>query len=259
MSFKIVKEDGPSSKPSLRQQNRIAVEARFEREWLQNPEQFNPNRNVKEQERIKRTLNAIRITPCKGCDLGIGYGTLSDALIDKGFEMDAIDVATNALKRYQGQAKTSQDYAPYTKLDDNAYSLVLAADLIANLPESEHRLLISELARLIKPDGTLIISTPIDIDSEDAASRFLSLVHTEFDIEEIIPSHHALWIRLWKWHFLRPLLNQKKILTMLEGISRYFYHDNALSHLIVSAKRRPLFVPPAVSIEERKQKRTVWE
>ncbi|MFN4174223.1 MAG: hypothetical protein ACK4HV_03870, partial [Parachlamydiaceae bacterium] len=114
-------------------------------------------------------------------------------------------------------------------------------------------------ARLIKPDGLLIISTPIDIDSEDAASRFLSLIHTEFDIEEILPSHHALWIRLWRWQFLRPLLNHKKALVILESISRYLYHDNALSHLIVSAKRRPLFQPPVSPIEERKPKRTVWE
>ena len=259
MSFKIVKEGDASPKLSSRQQNRIATEARFEREWLTNPEQFNPTRNVKEQERIQRTLNAIHITPCKGCDLGFGYGTLSDALIDKGFEIDAIDVASNALKHYQGKAKTSQDYAPYTKLEDNAYALVLATDLIAYLPETEHRLLISELARLIKLDGTLVISSPIDIDSEDAASRFLSLIHTEFNIEEIIPSHHALWIRLWRWHFLRPLINNKRALSLFESISRYFSHDNALSHLIVTAKRRPLYVPPTPPIEERKQKRTVWE
>lgn len=259
MSFKIVKEGDASPKLSTRQKNRVEAEAKFEREWLNNPEQFNPNRNVKEQLRIERTLSLVKPPSGKACDLGLGFGTISDALVEKGYEVDAIDVASNALKHYKGKARASQDYVPYTKLDDNAYSLVVAADLIAHLPETEHRLLISELSRLIKSDGTLIISTPIDIDSEDAAARFLSLVHTEFDIEEILPSHHALWIRLRRFNFLRPILNNKNVLAALESISRYFYHDNALSHLIVSAKRRPIYIPPSPPVEERKSKRSVWE
>lgn len=220
---------------------RTALEAKFEREWLRNPEQFDPNRNIMEQDRIRRTLDAITVPACRACDLGIGAGTLADALIDKGFQIDAIDIASNALKRYKGRARTSQDYAPYTRLDDNTYPLVLACDLIAHLPATEHRLLISELSRLITRSGTLIISTPLDIHSEDAAGRFLSLIHTEFDIEAIIPSHHALWIRLRRWKWFSPLLNNAKTLSILESISRYIWEDNAISHLIVVAKRRPLF------------------
>jgi SAM-dependent methyltransferase len=81
-------------------------------------------------------------------------------------------------------------------LQDEAYDAITCLELIAYLPKDEYRLLFSELARLIKPEGTLICSTPIDVDSEDALQRFASLAESEFVIEEWLFSWHKLYLSL---------------------------------------------------------------
>lgn len=258
--FKITNEENLTKELSAKVKNRIEQEARFDRAWFSQPETFDPHKHVMEEERLNRTISLIPPGTSKACDLGFGSGYLSDALIQKGYEVDSVDISKIAIDRYKGKAKTSQDYVPYTKLEDGTYSVVLATDLIAHLPESERRLLISECSRLITPNGRLIISTPLDVQSTDAAERFLSLIQTEFDVITLIPSHHRLWLFLHNFKLFRPFLNKsKKTLSILEAASRYFYENDALTHLIVLAQRRPLYIPPTNPPIERTPKKTVWE
>ena len=54
----------------------------------------------------------------------------------------------------------------------------------------------SELARIIKTEGVVVCSTPIDIDSENALERFSGLAETEFEIDKWLLNYDVLWIRL---------------------------------------------------------------
>ncbi|MEC7840123.1 MAG: class I SAM-dependent methyltransferase [Chlamydiota bacterium] len=183
---------------------REEVQARYDRLWLRTPEKFNPNNSTLELDKIERTLNLIEktidLTQKKVADLGCGSGYLSRKLRDQGALVTAIDISHNALKelqKYNCQNITPvHDYIPKSLLPDDTFDVVIAADLIAHLNESEYRIFFSELARLVKAEGVVVATTSIDIHSENALQRFADLAATEFEILEWKFSYHSLFIRL---------------------------------------------------------------
>ena len=194
----------PEAPPSMRYVRRQEQQAKFERLWLREPERFNPLRNCMQKERLERTWNIIpadySLTDKRAVDLGCGAGFFTRRLRDAGASVDAVDIAENALKYFalydNIRIHTRQDAVPTTKLDDDEYDLVVCTELIAELPPDDYRLCFAELSRLIKRNGYLVCSSPIDINSEGGAQRLLQLAQTEFDILEIRPSYHALYLRL---------------------------------------------------------------
>lgn len=199
-----VSAEAESNEKPQRKRYRDEASARFEREWLIDSEQFNPMRNARERERIKRTLELVAeyFSPagCKVVDLGCGWGTLTEHLAQQGAQIDAVDIALHALNRIKekhiSNVTAIQDYVPNTKLQDDHYDLCLSTELIACLTADQYRLYFSELARLIHQKGLVVCSTAIDIHSDDALARFASLAETEFQIKKWIFSYHALHIRI---------------------------------------------------------------
>lgn len=177
---------------------------KFEKMWHSDPEQFNPMRNAMERERIQRTWDLLLefVEPADKlvADLGCGYGVLSQRLCERGACVDAVDIADAALKRLKKKEiprlSLKQNCVPRTTLDDDTYDLVMSTDLIAFLFPDDFRLFFSELSRLVKKNGYVLCSTPLDITSEDALQRFATLAETEFKIEKWIFSYHNLSIRL---------------------------------------------------------------
>lgn len=185
MTLKVVKE--PTAKEKAAQ--------KFEKLWQTDPAQFDPERNCLERERLQRTLTLLPPIYSHVADLGCGSGYFSKKLRDLGAQIDAVDIAATPLKALNN-IHTLQQYVPRTTLPDEHYDLVLCTELIAYLPESEFRLLFSEIARIIKPEGTLICSTPLDTQSEDALQRFATLVESEFTLDKWIISHHLFYLHL---------------------------------------------------------------
>lgn len=181
---------------------REQTQARFEREWHVNPMQFNPNRNVKEQERIKRTLSFLNkhlsMDGIAVADLGCGMGTLTRAIRDQGAFVDAVDVAKQPLNLLQNEdkIKTFRSCVPNTLLEDSSYDLVVCTELIGDISVREHRLFFNELARLAKRDGKILFSTAVDIYSDDALPTLFGLMQTELEILDFQPSYHSRFIRL---------------------------------------------------------------
>lgn len=182
---------------------RAELQAKLERMWLTDPKQFDPMRNNIERERVKRinaTFSSLQAHNGPAVDLGCGFGDISRHLCESGWKVEAVDIATNALKAFakRGNAniQLTQDTLPSTRLEDDAYALVVCTDVIGYLEARDYRLLMAELSRLVKQDGHVVCSTAIDINSEDALQRFGSLVETEFEVIEWSFSHHLLLIRL---------------------------------------------------------------
>lgn len=200
--LKVINVASPT--PSSSHSNRAQAEARFERLWQENPEQFDPMRNAMERERIIRTqalLDEFTSLPDKKvADLGCGYGILAKFMAEKRAQVLAVDIAPTPLALLQLHAPpnltVAQDYLPKTILEDDAYDVVLCTEIIAYLHRNQYRLLFSELARLVHAKGCVISSTAIDIYSEDALQRFGDLAETEFDIIQWRFSYHALYIRI---------------------------------------------------------------
>lgn len=202
-------DDKPNSKPSISSKNarKQEIQATLERLWLVDPEQFNPNRDCMQRDRIKRTVDTIsEYVQMKGkrvADLGCGQGDLSRIFRDKGAVVDALDAAGNALQRLKSgdmrDITAIQDCLPFTSLKDDAYDLVVCTEVIGYLKPVEYRLLISELSRVVKPDGFVVCSTPLDIDTENPLERFAALAETEFVISRWIFSHQYLLIKLCRF------------------------------------------------------------
>jgi chemotaxis methyl-accepting protein methylase len=127
-----------------------------------------------------------------------------------------------------------QDALPSTKLDDDAYDLVLCTDVIGYLNSKDYRLLMAELSRLVKRTGHVVCSTAIDINSEDALQRFGSLAETEFEIEEWQFSYHLLLLRLKRFfeapaqyvNAAKAAEMRKQGLSQRQGLSHLWYKLN---------------------------------
>lgn len=183
------------------------IQASMERMWLQDPQQFDPRRNCMERQRIDLTFNAIKTAAAlagkSAADLGCGSGVLSFMMRDAGAHVDAVDAAGNALAMLKDgntqNITVIQDCLPNTALNDNAYDAVICTEVIAYLRQDEYRLLMAELARLVKADGAVICSTGLDINTENPLDRFASLAETEFTIEKWIVNYHLLLIKLCRF------------------------------------------------------------
>lgn len=246
-SLNIIDSHEKSAPMSLRKSKQKELEAKFERLWLINPEQFNPLRNCLQRERLERTWNLLNrnvsLNEKKIVDLGCGAGVFSRRMRDGGGTVEAVDIAENALKLFAHHdcrnIQLKRDVMPTTKLPDENYDIVSAMDLIAELPDEDYRLFFAELARIIKSNGYLLCSSPIDIYTEGGVDKLLQLAQTEFDIGEVKKSYHALHLKL-KFIFLAPSLFieaqknadlRKKELNKRSGPNKWWFYLNSSSSL----------------------------
>lgn len=259
----IVTTDATQPAASGRLSRRKETEARFERLWLVNPEQMDPLRNIRERERIDRTqaiLKDIDLKDKRVLDLGCGGGVLSRKLRDRGADIDAVDISSNALKMLSSQntdhIRPIQDYAPATKLPDDAYDIVLCTELIGFLPREEHRMLFSELARLVKPNGHVVCSSALDINSLDAIQQFADLAETELKIDHWVFSYNLCWIRL-KDFFIAPARfarawrdpeYRQQAVDKRHGISRWWFRLNSHAFPGVLWSVIQIFTAPIVTL-----------
>lgn len=218
------------------------LQAKFERLWLVDPERFNPLRNCLERERLDRTwlLMVKHISPANQLtvDIGCAAGVFSRRLREAGAKVDAVDIAENALKKFKEidaeHIQLKQDAMPSTHLPDQRYRLVICTELIAEIPPEDYRLFFAELARLIQPDGYLVCSSPIDIDSVGGIERLMELAQTEFDIIEDLASYHALYLKIKRFfkapsRFIEGWQNpdfKRKEMASLRGLSRLWFWLN---------------------------------
>ena len=209
MPLNIIKsEDGGSRATEARRaprQNRTDIlRAQMDRQWLLAPEKLDPSTDCSGLERIKRAQEILtrhlNLHQKRVLDIGCGIGTLSRFLRDAGSTVTAVDISANALKKLHKvdsrDIEVRQDALPNTALQDKAYDLIVCTEVIAELNTEHHRLTLSELRRLTPKEGHLLCSTAVDTHSENAVQLFLQLVLTEYDIVEVLASHHLLHLRL---------------------------------------------------------------
>ncbi len=123
-------ERSDSGRHKLSRKNEL--EAKFERLWLLDPEQFNPLRNCMQRERLDRTWNlltqSVQLQDKIIVDLGCGSGVFSRRMRDGGGVIEAVDIAENALKHFANDDRhhieIKRDAMPETKLPDENYDIV---------------------------------------------------------------------------------------------------------------------------------------
>ena len=156
-------------------------------------------------------------------------------LIEKSAAQKWLDIGCSFSEKWARVAKAAtlldaqekpfesvQECFPYTSFPDGAFDGVLYLDQIGTLDEELHRLALSELARLLKPGGTLICSTPLDVQTLSPALYFKALVKTEFQIVE----EHARYLRFGSF---------------FERVAEIFLKESCCTHLTIVGKKKILY------------------
>lgn len=275
--LKIVSVDGKQENrkmPSSRKTRREETQARMDRLWLEDPEQFDPFRNCIEQERLVRTLDLVdRFIPLKDkkvADLGCGGGELTRMFRDKGASVDALDISSIALKKLKSgdmdHITPFQECLPTTTLPDDGYDLVSSTEVIAYLQSDDYRLYLAEMSRLVKLEGFVVCSTSLDINTEAPLEQFSRLVETEFEIHEWSLGYHLCYIRwcnFWEapGKFVRAYQNpdyRERQIKKRIGLSRLWFKWN--SQLIPSYFWRVVAMAtnPLASFFRHNKKLMLW-
>lgn len=240
---------------------RQEIQATMERLWLQDPEQFNPERDAVQRQRLETTFQTIQsqrsLQGARAADLGCGSGHISRLLRDAGAKVDALDIAGNALERLKSQDINNinpiQDCLPSTRLNDDAYDLVVCTEVIGYLQSQEYRLLIAELSRLVHKEGYVACSTSLDINSDNALERFAAIAETEFAIDQWVLRYDRLWIKCCHFfetpqRYIKDSQNsgeRKQGLDKRKRLSKQWYRLNttqpaALGWKVVNVIARPI-------------------
>jgi len=129
-------------------------------------------------ERIARTLS-FATEEVEGLDLldvGCGSGWYARWATARGARVVAVDGAASALK--QIKQRTECALLPNLPFIDESFDQVACLDVIGTLEPKLYALTISELSRLLRPGGELLLSTPVG--SWRAVMRLEALLDCEF-------------------------------------------------------------------------------
>ncbi len=112
--------------------------------------------------RIKNILNCIGdVKNLKGLDIGCGGGYFVNTLNEMGAQVMGIDYSSSAIQfgksRFPHLNLKIQSVYNLSNFDDNSFDFVTLIDVIEHI--NNHDQIMSEIFRLLKPGGALIIST----------------------------------------------------------------------------------------------------
>lgn len=121
-------------------------------------------------DRIEKVLDALR--PTKGdliLDVGCGVGTFAFHTAKAGadaigidFSQRAINIAKEIVSRYKIPGKVQFMKADATKLpfEDLSFNKIVSADFFEHITRIQKEKVISEMYRVLKPKGMMVIYTP---------------------------------------------------------------------------------------------------
>lgn len=96
----------------------------------------------------------------RAVDLGCGRGEFSRMLQQRGFQVTCLDIDPDNVAACQalGFESRQADLNEPLPLGDSSYDLAIMLDVIEHVPRAQH--LIKEIARVVRPTGLLLLSTP---------------------------------------------------------------------------------------------------
>ncbi len=93
-------------------------------------------------------------------DLGCGRGEFSRTLQQRGFQVTCLDIDPDNIAACQalGFEARQADLNKPLPLDNSSFDLAVMLDVIEHIPLAQH--LLKETARILRPHGLLLLSTP---------------------------------------------------------------------------------------------------
>lgn len=214
--------------------------ARLERKWRTPPTHPLSTKELLRQERLCRFIEEQgSLQGLNVLDIGCGEGFFARFLRNHGARVTALDGSNNALRHFKSldveEISLQQDIFPYLNLPDQSFDLILAFDLLAELDGKDYRLAMSELSRLIKPQGKVLIASPLDPNTVDPLLYLQRLMETEFVLEKTTCCYGFYARKLPEWVKLN-----RTIYLFLEKIAQFLHGDERATYAMVSAKRKKL-------------------
>jgi 2-polyprenyl-3-methyl-5-hydroxy-6-metoxy-1,4-benzoquinol methylase len=99
----------------------------------------------------------------RAVDIGCGPGLFSRELSAKGWTTASIDTDGKNIERardYVHETHLGDAVSVLSTLPENQYDLALSLEIIEHMPRARGKDLLVEIIRVLKPRGSLIISTP---------------------------------------------------------------------------------------------------
>lgn len=158
-------------------------------------------------------------------DAGCGDGVFSYLINKKGFVVDGVDYAEEAVSAAQGITAGTENLSYHVgsvyelPFEDNSFDAAISTEVIEHLEDRDTFL--SELKRVVKPEGTIIVTTPIrltknPLDPEHVIEWFKEdyedMIKKIFPSSDFVSSHPAVFADLYQVHhfgsmFFRLFIN----------------------------------------------------
>jgi len=151
-------------------------------------------------------------TPGRAADIGAAGGGNTRVLLEHGWEAIAIDASPAAveLARLRGIDAYHGD-ACYLPLSTGDFDFVMALDVLQHI--TDDRTACAELARVLRPGGTALISVPCDLALWSAHDVALGHVrrYSRESLTEVIEGAGLVLDRMWSWNvLLRPVAKWRR-------------------------------------------------
>ena len=143
-------------------------------------------------------------------DIGCGIGTIALELKKRGFQVTGVDFSEVAIKKCRQQgldAVVSDVDKDGLKFADKSFDVVWAGDVIEHV--FDPIFLFKEIARVLKDDGTLLMSVPNDFYLRRRWKIFISGKSIQSGVYRKLRQckHHTFF----SWELLEFMLNESKL------------------------------------------------
>ena len=200
----------------LVQEERLTSRQRFEKNSRERWEAYWQDPPPDDPKRFAQVWAFLaKIQPSKTLDIGCGTAPFIGKLRGVGIDISEIPLEKQPVE-------TKRQCFPYLDFKDRSFDTIICTDVIAELDPELHRLALSEIARLLKPDGWLVVSSPLDCRTVAPGDRFKALVATEFKIIEESGRHLRFG-------------------SFVEKITEVLLGDGGMTHLTLLAQKKALF------------------
>jgi SAM-dependent methyltransferase len=166
--------------------------------------------------RARKIIKNIPVQAARMLDAGFGSGIYSFTLSNRVKMIDAIDIDQRKLD-YVKQVNSRFSNINFQKMDitdltftDHSFDLIICSDVLEHI--KNHELAFSELARVLKRGGILIITVPYD--SENNRINYKGFGHvrpgySEQDMQTLCDKNSLKIIKIEKYsHFISDKVSQ---------------------------------------------------